>query len=358
MITRTGPVGTAVDGDSVVFRLPDPDPGREYADVHLAYHLDLGSRPAAFERVPEGWELRWPLPPVDRMEYQFLARRRDRAGEHPAYLLDPGNPLHAPGPFGPKSVLQLPGYREPAWLALPTIPSHQVPVTITGTPVGELDALVWSPARAEPDEPLPLLVAHDGPELDEYARLTHFVGALIGRRRLPPIRVLLLAPGARDLRYSANPEYAVALADHVMPQILKARPSDQVPVIIGASLGGLAALHAEWTRPGTFGGLFVQSGSFFTRRTDPQERGFEFWDDVTRFVARVHAARRPPSTPQVAVTVGTAEENRANNELMARTLLRLGLPVAVGEVRDGHTFTGWRDAFDPHLAELLRRVWT
>lgn len=356
MPTRTGPAASAVDGDVVVFRLPDPS--HEYSDVRLAYHLDLGPRPVALERVPGGWELRWALPPVDRIEYQFLARLCGMPGEHTAYLLDPGNPLQAPGPFGPKSVLELPGYHTPAWLAAPTIPSHHVRVTFTETPVGPVDGVVWSPADADGDQPLPMLVAHDGPEFDEYAHLTHFLGAMIGQGRLPPMRVLLLAPGFRNPRYSANPEYAVALTEHVLPSVLAARPTSHPPVITGASLGALAALHAEWTRPGTFGGLFLQSGSFFTGRTDPQMSSFELWSQVTGFVMRVHASLRTRSTPAIAITVGTAEENLANNELMAAKLRRLGLPVAFGTVRDGHTFTGWRDAFDPHLAELLRRVWT
>ena len=84
------------------------------------------------------------------------------------------------------------------------------------------------------------------------------------------MRVLLVAPGPRNLRYSANPRYAVALTEHVLRPILEARPTNHLPVVTGASLGGLAALHAEWIRPGTFGGLFLQSGSFFTERTDSQ----------------------------------------------------------------------------------------
>ncbi len=125
-----------------------------------------------------------------------------------------------------------------------------------------------------------MLLAHDGPELDRYADLTHFVGVMIGQRRLPPMRVVLLAPGPRNLRYAANSRYAGALAEHVLPRILEARPTNRPPVLMGPSLGALAALHVEWTHPGTFGGLFLQSGSFFTTQTDAQERTFEFWDEV------------------------------------------------------------------------------
>jgi len=355
MDTETGTPTTAVEGETVVFRLNDP--AHELADVRLAYHLALGPRPVQLERVALGWELRWPVPPVARIEYQFLVRLRGHAGEPPAYLLDPGNPLQAPGPFGPKSVLELPGYRRPAWLDAEPPAHHRVPLTVVETPVGAVGTLIWSPASTDGDEPLPVLVAHDGPELDRYAGLTHFVGVLIGQRRLPPMRVILLTPGPRNLRYAANPGYAAALAEHVLPRILAARPTNRPPVLMGPSLGGLAALHVEWTHPGTFGGLFLQSGSFFTGETDPQERRFEFWDQVTGFVQQVHTSRRAPSAPMVSVTVGTAEENYANNLLLAGRLRALGLRVGLGERRDGHTFTCWRDAFDPHLVDLLTTLW-
>ena len=131
------------------------------------------------------------------------------------------------------------------------------------------------------DEVLPLLISHDGPEMDAYGALTRYVGAAIAAGRLPRMRVALLAPGARNERYAANPAYAAALVDHVVPFLAKTCPSPVAPVLMGQSLGALAALHAAWTSPGVFSGLFLQSGSFFTPDLDPQESGFEYWAEVT-----------------------------------------------------------------------------
>jgi enterochelin esterase family protein len=125
---------------------------------------------------------------------------------------------------------------------------------------------------------------------------------------------------------------------------------------MGQSLGAVAAVHAEWTHPGTFAGLFLQSGSFFTPELDAQESGYAHWKPVTTFVAEVLEAKVAPSTPPVTVGFGTAEENAANNRQLAAKLTALGWPVAVGEVPDGHTFTCWRDLLDPHLTDLLRRI--
>jgi enterochelin esterase family protein len=42
---------------------------------------------------------------------------------------------------------------------------------------------------------------------------------------------------------------------------------------------------------------------------------------------------------------------------MAHALRRQGYPGGLAEVPDVHTWVGWRDALDPHLTTLLRRVW-
>ena len=69
-------------------------------------------------------------------------------------------------------------------------------------------------------------------------------------------------------------------------------------------------------------------------------------------------ARNPAlETVPVVMTCGAEEENIHNNRLMARTLDALGYDVVLHEVADLHNYTGWRDAFDPHLTGLLERLW-
>ena len=103
----------------------------------------------------------------------------------------------------------------------------------------------------------------------------------------------------RNGRYAANPRYAETLASTCVPALRADWATEHAPVLMGQSLGALAALHAAWTRPGVFGGLFLQSGSFFTPELDPQESGYSHWDRVTGFVAigarRRSAARDPPA---------------------------------------------------------------
>ena len=195
-----------------------------------------------------------------------------------------------------------------------------------------------------------------GPEFAAYAGLTHYAGAMVASGRLAPFRLVLIHPTARNLWYAANPQYAEALTQHVLPAV-QAQYRSRKPVMMGASLGALAALHAEWHYPGTFDGLFLQSGSFFTPETDPQESKFEFYALVTGFVKQVLTATTAPSTPLVGMTAGTTEENVHNNRVMAAKLADLGFTVAFGETPDMHNFTAWRDVLDPDLTDLLRQTW-
>jgi enterochelin esterase family protein len=368
------PQVTALEGGEVVWRLPitEDEPDR----VRLWSDFDLGD--TSFQRGDCGWELRLPiqqLPPVDRLEYLFEVTR----GDETASVLDPGNPRRVGGAFGDHSWLSL-GYQPPAWLDIEPVRGERQRRIVRRTPVGDVDVEIWAPVGTKPDDQLPLLLSHDGPEMDHLGELTRYVGAMIALRQtqgtkgadgttgaggttaddtsgLPPMRVGLLAPGSRDERYAANPAYAEALCQHVLPAVLDiAATAGQPPVLMGQSLGAVAALHAEWTHPGTFAGLFLQSGSFFTPELDAQESGYAHWKPVTTFVAEVLQAKEAPSTPPSAVGFGTAEENAANNRQLAAKLAALGCPVTVGEVRDGHTFTCWRDLLDPHLTDLLRRI--
>jgi enterochelin esterase-like enzyme len=335
----------------MLLRLADPD--ERYAAVRLCADLPLPE--ADYARHNGEWRLELAPLPVARLEYELEVVDQDGAG---ARVRDPGNLRTAPGAFGDKSVLLLPGYREPGWLAREGVPGQRQEVVVAGRGLGaEVHADVWSPADSGPGEPLPLLVAHDGPEYDRLAALTHFAAAGIASRALPRHRVALLVPGERNEWYSASARYAGALVRDVVPALRSAVAVAGPVVGMGASLGGLAMLHAQRRHPGTFGGLFLQSGSFFTPQFDAQESGFPRYQRIVRFVRGtlregVHADPVP-----VVLTCGSAEENAENNRLMARTLANQGYPVALHEVPDLHNYTAWRDAFEPHLTGLLARTW-
>jgi len=125
---------------------------------------------------------------------------------------------------------------------------------------------------------------------------------------------------------------------------------------VGASLGGLAMLHAHRRFPECLDALLLQSASFFMPRHDAHEGGFPRYRRIVRFV-RALAREAPQRTVPVTLTCGHLEENVDNNRAVARTLAVAGYPARLREVRDLHNYTAWRDALHPHLTDLLRAVW-
>jgi enterochelin esterase-like enzyme len=347
-IAATAPL---VRQDSIAFRVSDPD--EELAGVRLATDRGFPFAADPFVREGDGWALRMPAPALDRFEYALEVESADGAHER---WTDPGNPLRAPGAFGEKSVVALPGYVEPAWLAAERVPGASDTLTVASSALGtELEITLWRPDDAGDDEPLPLLVAHDGPELDQLAQLTGYAAAHIATGELPRHRVALLAPGDRDQWYSASALYTRTLVTRVLPAIAGA-VAVRRPVGAGVSLGALAMLHAQRRFPDAWAALFLQSGSFFMPRFDSQEAGFVRYRRIVRFV-RATLREPPRRTVPIVLTCGALEENADDNRVMASALAAQGYPVSLHEGRDLHNFTAWRDAWHPHLTGLLREAW-
>jgi enterochelin esterase family protein len=334
----------------VELRLADPE--RRYAAVRLCADLPL---PGSYDRRDGAWVLRLGELPVARLEYELELTHADGRRER---ACDPGNPLRAPGAFGEKSVLEAPAYRPPWWLDAEVIDARLTRVPLATAMRRRVAAEVWEPAGAHAADPLPLLLAHDGPEYDKLGRLTQWAGATVAAGRLPPFRLALLPPGDRNSWYAASEGYARAVSERLVPA-LRTRRTVRGPVVaMGASLGALAWLHVHRRFPDLLGALFLQSGSYFTLQHDRHESGFSGFGRIAPFVRGVQRTRRWDHPIAATLTCGAEEENLANNRDMAAALERQGYDVRLVENPDMHNYTGWRDTFDPHLTELLARAWS
>jgi enterochelin esterase family protein len=269
-------------------------------------------------------------------------------------VTDPANLLVAPGPFGAKSVLELPGYERPVWLDEDSEPGAVEPLSITSRLLPtNVTGLLWTSAGVADAGALPLLVVHDGPEYAEFSALTQMLDAAVAQLELPPMRAALLQPVRRNETYSAAKRYADALATEIVPAL----PATASRVGMGASLGALAMLHAHRLHPDLFEGLFLQSGSFFRRELDGYERTFPRFERIARFVGGVRRTREWERPVPVTMTCGLGEENLGNNRALRDALERQGYPVELVEHRDAHNWISWRDVLEPHLTLLLERLW-
>jgi enterochelin esterase family protein len=330
--------GAWCDGTAACFRLPDQD--QKLSAVRLMCGF-LGSPEFTYEAAQKRWDLRIPKPDAARIEYKLELTHRDGRRET---ICDQGNPRRAPGGYGESSVLWCRDYREPDWLHLPPVAGDWRDFDAT--------TRIWSPAGAADR----VLVAHDGPDYEKYAELGRYAAASIAAERIRPFHLVLLGTTERFEDYSASTAYTKRLAHEVLPEIADKLGARGPVVGAGASLGALGMLHVQRHAPELFGGLFLQSGSFFQPRFDSQESGFVRYQRIIRFVSLVLRARTGPAVP-ATMTCGTVEENLANNRSMASALRAQGYELTFAENRDAHNWIGWRDALDPHLTTLLQRVW-
>jgi len=329
-----------------MFRVDDPD--HVLTGVSLQPELRMPAELLEFHREGDHWELAFDPPPVTRLEYLLEVRYADGGSK---ISPDPANPRQVATAFGPKSVLEVPGYEPPAWLAAPTEPGVMRELD-TGTAIS---ARIWAPLGASASEPLPLLLVHDGPEYDALASLTRYLAAGTLGGWLPRLRAALLSPGSRNSWYSASPRYTRMLERNALPAIRSSVPCTVV-IGMGTSLGALAMVHAYCAYPDSLDAMFLQSGSFFVPRLDSQERRFQYFRRITDFTAAVQGGALPAEPVPVVMTCGSVEENVANNRVMLATFRSRGYLAELHEVPELHNYTAWRDAFDPYLTKLLRQV--
>lgn len=333
----------------IVLRVADVD--GTWKAVRLVTDLWKREPPRPFARVGDSWELALDALPVDRLEYMLEVEHVDDTVER---VCAPGAP-RVGQPFGDKSVLVLDSYRAPAWLDADVPGGTIEPLVLSSERLGApIDGLLWTAPGLATGAPAPLLVALDGPEYVQFAALDRFLAAAVAAKTLPPLRAALLAPRARDEDYSASDAFADALAHELIPAIEERVPvsGPRARIGLGASLGGLAMLHAHRRIPELFGALVLQSGSFFDLELDGQENGHRWFERITTFVREVGTSASPATIP-VALTCGTGEENLANNRAMARALAAQGYAVTFHEIRDGHTWTCFRDGLDRAFAAIV-----
>ena len=206
----------------------------------------------------------------------------------------PKPPPHR-GRSGTSRSLELPGYKPPAWLE-EDVPEGSIRSLRLRSgrlrDVGPGTAV--EPARdAVTDEPLPLLVVHDGPEYAVYSDLVQLP------RRCPPPGPAYPRCARRCWHRCAGtsttrppPRYSDALVGELLPALARGArsPTGTRPVGMGASLGALSFLHAHRRHPSSFAGLFLQSGSFFRQRFDSHEADFPRFRRITRFMGTVLGA--------------------------------------------------------------------
>ncbi len=276
-----------------------------------------------------------------RMDYKFIL-------DGGPWVLDPLNPRSTDGAFGSSSQCWMPDY------VPPDVERHE------GVPHGTIESLEWKTALlgnvrlvkvylpAHHAETLSSrcasLYVHDGLDYLNFARITNILDNGIAQRRFPPLIAVLVPPLEREKEYDANATFARAIVEELVPQIdgmYRARTEAQWRATLGASMGGLCAVHLAGSYPEVFGNAAGQSSAFFAETPVAKAR-LNLDTDA------------PPKPLRIHLDVGTYEryyhkDLLSGNRKFSEAIRRKGYPLQYLEVHEGHSWGSWRARIAPAL---------
>lgn len=316
----------------------------------------------AFTRIGDSpWRvLTLSVPEGTRLEYKLTVT--DSFGQR--LIEDPLNPRLASHPFGANSVLLAHGYEAPPWsLPRPDVErGRTIEFYLDSEALGrKVTAHVYLPANftGEPATPYSLLVAHDGDDYLTYADTATTLDNLIDDGAMPPTIAVFVNPDERLVEYADDARHTAMLVDELLPELTQDLPVTSDPArrcLMGASFGAVATFAAALRRPGVFGRLCSQSGSFAgAGRASGAvclERPEPLWDPVKRFVDELLAAREPIAE-RVYVTCGAYESLICENRALVPVLRSTGADVRFVQHAGGHNWDCWRDVLGSGLPWLL-----
>ena len=289
------------------------------------------------------WALTMELPEKSRFEYKFEVVTNGAR----KLVLDDLNGVFAHDPFGANSVCQGYSYERPGWSLLDPAARSGTLTTLkiaSRSFMETRDVEIYLPARFRRSRTYPLLVVHDGLDYLRYADLKNVLDNLIHRLEIPAMIVALSQPSDRLVEYTGDPRHAQFLSEELLPEIAAKFPlldDSNARGLVGASLGGVAALHAASRYPRNFGQLLLQSGSFAFSDLGRHKKGPVF-DPVVRFV---NEYRNHPFAlaDKIYLSCGIYESLIYENRSLVPLLQDQGMQIFFEEARDAHNWENWRD---------------
>lgn len=299
------------------------------------------------------WATTIELPRGSRIEYKFEVV----SNGNKELILDPLNDVVAHDPFGANSVCQAAGYERPEWtLHDPQARegSLQDRKIVSSVFQDSREITVYLPATFRENRRYPLLVVHDGVDYLRYADLKIVLDNLTHRLEIHPVIVALIQSPDRLKEYAGDDRHARFLVEDLLPFMNDTYPltdSADSRCIMGASFGGVAALHAAWRYPEHFGSLLLQSGSFAFSDIGRHRRGPVF-DPVVRFM---NEFREHPGRPadRIFMSCGMYESLIYENRSLVPHLQSKGVDLRFEEARDAHNWENWRDRLRLGLSWLM-----
>ena len=274
------------------------------------------------------------FPNSARVEYKLIVDGK--------WITDPLNPNKiGNGIGGENSFFKMPDYKPTIWddKKGESPNAHDVQ-RINSKIYGEREVEVYVPEGFE-KQPLPVMYLQDGNNYQTYGKAITIQRNLVKANKLKPFIMVFLNPTDRMKEYWANDDYAKFL-EEVVPMIdskyntIKSRDGRAV---MGASLGGITAVHVGLNYPQIFGRIGGQSTSF--------------WIDNERVVKDLEKFGEKETLPLKFYFDDGTLEGVEDSRKVVEILKGKGLDVTYIETEAGHNWTAWRD----RLADAFIAIW-
>ncbi len=206
-----------------------------------------------------------------------------------------------------------------------------------------------------------LLVVFDGQAYLTLVPTPTVLDRLQARGQIDPTYAVLIDSLSNEVRsreLRCNRTFAASLVREILPWAERKLRQSFTPerrVLVGSSLGGLAAAYVALRYPGKFGNVLSQSAPFAWA---PE-------DEEPSLLPREYAAARRTAA-RFCLEAGILETDTRgltgsipsildSNRHMRDVLRAKGYHVVYREFAGGHDYLWWRDTLGPALRTLLRR---
>ena len=262
------------------------------------------------------------------------------------WILDPRNPHHVSGGYGPNSELAMPAYVQP-----PEIQEYEIPH-------GTLESFLWTdttqgrsrnvkvylpPDYAGNVDSFRTIYFHDGSEYLDLGFAENVLNYLIYQEAIPPVIGVFVNPTNRMTEYAYDYDFMAMFVNELVPYIdgsyrTLTRAEDRA--IAGVSLGGLTSLLFSISHPDIFGNCGAYSPAI--------------WGEYGDVIDLYHQAENVLPL-KIYIDGGTYEPSiHAPAEQLAQYLMENGWDTVWHSWHEGHSWGAWR----AHLDECLTYFWS
>lgn len=280
-----------------------------------------------------------------RFEYKFAVDSR--------WMLDPLNMQQAMGGYGPNSEIWMPAYSPPPEIEYGSgIPHGTVDAFSIKSSILKRTHPVFAytpPGYNKSKHPYPTMYVTDGGEYISLALMLNVLDNMIAEKRIQPIIAIFIdartdvqdsETSKRMTDYMMNDRFVNFLISELRPKITRRYRTSQSPeqtAIMGASLGGLIATYAAYTRPDVFGLCAAQSPAYWMTE-----------GAMTRMISR-----GPKKPIKISIDTGTIRDAQDEARRMKKALKRKRYTFRYTEHPESHNWVNWR----ARIAEILTFFW-